>query len=84
MIWFKRNVPAALRRFEKQILKLEADLDAAERTISVLESERESLALVIARDRQRIEAELASYARQKAESEGADGQRTNPSLRHVG
>ena len=84
MNWFtKSKTPAAVKRLEKQLLDLQSKLDAAERTAQVLEAERDTLALVVARDRQRIEAELAAYARQKAENEGTDG-RINTGLRHVG
>jgi len=63
---------------QKQVADLEAELDARDRIIAVLESERDSLAGVLARDRERIKAEGAAYARQRAESEGVtDEQRTD-------
>ena len=85
MSWFsKSKTPAAVRRLQRRIDDLASELESAHRTIKVLEAERDNLALVLARDRQRIEAELAAYARQKAENEGADERRTDTGLRHVG
>lgn len=43
------------------------------RRLRVAEAEIESLAAVIARDRQRVAAETAVFARQQAESEGING-----------
>jgi len=85
MIWPKQSkTPSTVRRLEKRILQLEAELEAAERTIKIVESERDNLALVLARDRQRIEAELAAYARHKAEAEGVERGRIDTGLRHIG
>jgi hypothetical protein len=58
------------RSVDRRIADLQAQLDARDRTIRVLEAERDNLAAVIARDRERIRAEGAAYARQRAESEG--------------
>lgn len=55
---------------DERIADLEAELDARDRTIKVLEAERDNLASVVARDRERIRAEGAAYARARAESEG--------------
>jgi hypothetical protein len=74
MMWpAKTKTSGAVRRLEKQVLNLQAKLDAAGRTIKVLEAERDAMAEVIARDRMRVAAETAIAARQKAEAEGADG-----------
>jgi multidrug resistance efflux pump len=67
-----------LRRFADKCLQyrlaeLEAELASRERTIRIQQAEIESLAAVVARDRERIKAEAASYARQRAESEGING-----------
>ena len=59
----------ANRTLQRRIAKLEQELEAARRTIRVLEAERETLALVLARDRARVQAELAAYARKQAEAE---------------
>ena len=69
---FARSIPAKVKRLERQVLDLEADLDAKDRTIAVMQAELDSLAAVIARDRERIRAEGSAYARQRAESEGSD------------
>jgi hypothetical protein len=54
----------------QQILELESKLDAEERRSTVLQTEIDSLAAVVARDRERIKSEGAAYARARAESEG--------------
>lgn len=67
MKFFKRHRQTKL---EKQVLDLQSVIDAKDRIINVLEAEIESMAAVIARDRARIKAEGAAYARQQAEAEG--------------
>ncbi|MBI2480885.1 MAG: hypothetical protein HYV60_20325, partial [Planctomycetia bacterium] len=47
--------------------------DITRRKLRVAEAEIESLAAVVARDRQRVAAEIAAFARQQAESEGTSG-----------
>jgi len=47
--------------------------DITRRKLRVAEAEIESLAAVIARDRQRVAAETAVFARQQVESEGTNG-----------
>jgi len=54
----------------QEIAALETALDAERRRLAVAEAEIEALAAVMARDRQRIQAEGAAYARQRAEAEG--------------
>jgi hypothetical protein len=82
MKWFaKRNPPGRVRRLQKQVAELQSKLDAAARTIKVLEAERDAMAEVIARDRMRVAAEMAIAARSKAEAEGGEGGRTDESLR---
>lgn len=71
---FARWGDAALRR---EVARLKEDLAAAqtalkseERRREVAEAETQAIALVVARDRERVKAELASFARQRADSEG--------------
>lgn len=67
----------------KQVADLETELDATKRKLTVAEAEVESMAAVIARDRARIKAEGAAYARQQAEAEGlaTNDERTAESIR---
>ena len=69
MNWFKPKKPT---RQEKQVLDLQAEIEALKRQITVLEAERDTMAQVLARDRQRVQAEGAAYARKRAEAEGAN------------
>ena len=76
------NTPAKVRKLEKSILDLRAEIDSRERAIAVLEAERDAMAGVIARDRMRVASECAIHARTKAEAEGsANEQRNNQSTR---
>lgn len=69
-------------RQDTRVLDLEAKLDAERRKLAVAEAEIESLAAVCARDRQRIKAEVAAYARQQANAEGVtDERRAEESVR---
>jgi len=54
----------------RQLLQLESELDVERRTIKVLQAELDSMAAVLARDRERIRAESAAYSRQRADAEG--------------
>ena len=67
---FQRKPDVKVQRLERKLLDLQAKLEAKDRQIAVLQAEIESMAGVIARDRQRTLAECASYARQRAEAEG--------------
>ena len=60
----------AYSEMQKRVSDLETSLDAEHRRLTVANAEIESLAAVVARDRERIKAEGACYARQRAESEG--------------
>jgi hypothetical protein len=67
-----------LRFFADKLLRaklaeLESELASRDRTIRIQAAEIESLAGVIARDRERVKAESAAYARQRAECEGTHG-----------
>lgn len=78
-MWFRRRKQS---RQARQIEQLQSDLEAANRKLAVAEAEIESLAAVIARDRQRIKAETAAYARQQAHAEGiTNDERTDESIR---
>ena len=57
-------------KLQLQVATLESELDKTERQLSIAETENKSLSAVIARDRSRIQAEVAAYKRQRAESEG--------------
>lgn len=74
----------ATAKVRRQNANLVADLEAHDRTIKVMQAEIDSLALVVARDRERIMAEAAAYARQRAESEGVSNERFDQGVRqHV-
>ncbi len=75
----------ATRSLQRQVAKLTAELEAERLKTKVVEAERDNLAQVVARDRERIRAEGSCYARQRAEAEGiADEQRTDQGIRrHV-
>lgn len=70
-----RWLTAFFRSRDQRVLDLESALDAERRKLSVAGAEIESLAAVIARDRQRIQAETAAYARQQADAEGLTNER---------
>ncbi|MDZ4688501.1 MAG: hypothetical protein SH850_25790 [Planctomycetaceae bacterium] len=65
MFWKSRKPSAA----ERKILDLVAQCEALRRQIRVLEAERDALADVIARDRERVKAETAELARRVAVAE---------------
>lgn len=65
----------------QQVKELESKLEAENRRLVVANAEIESMAAVIARDRERIKAEGAAYARSRAESEGVTAhERTRESI----
>lgn len=68
--WASESLRAAAVQLEKRVADLEAEVEARDRLVKVIEAERDAMAAVIARDRERIRAEGASYARQRAEAEG--------------
>jgi hypothetical protein len=55
---------------QSQLAAEQAAHEATRRELRVIEAERDALAAVVARDRARVQAETASYARQQADSEG--------------
>jgi hypothetical protein len=69
--WGRRRDSKHLRRLHD----LESQLEAKDRIIKILQAEVESLSAVAARDRMRILAETAEFARRKAEAE-RNGNRT--------
>lgn len=73
--WANRSLERANSRLEKQVADLQATVEARDRTIQVLEAERDALAGVIARDRMRVASESAIHARTKAEAEGVTDER---------
>jgi len=74
----------ANRTLLRKLDRLEVELRKRDATIAVLEAERDAMAAVIARDRQRVQAESASYARQRAEAEGVSNERTDASVHRFG
>lgn len=66
-----RWADAALRQ---QAAELQSALESERRRLGVANAEIDALAAVIARDRERIKAEGAAYARQRAEAEGVTGE----------
>lgn len=73
--WFTFTEAAAIRGLRTQLEAERAAHEATKRALAVMEAERDKLALVAARDRERVRAEIAAHARQRAESEGEHGQR---------
>ena len=69
MMFFQKPMPR-VRKLQRQLADLQSDLEAERLKTKVVEAERDNLAAVIARDRERIKAEGAAYARQRAEAEG--------------
>ena len=48
--------------------------EATKRELAIAQAELEAMANVIARDRQRVQAEGAEFTRRRAEAEGSNGQ----------
>ena len=57
-------------RLQKRLADLQSEIESRDRIIQVMQAEIDSLSAVVARDRQRIQAECAAYGRQRAEAEG--------------
>jgi hypothetical protein len=68
--WLSTTDAGAIRSLRTQLAAEQAAHEATRRTLAVVEAERDTLALVAARDRSRVQAEIAAYARQRADSEG--------------
>ena len=60
-------------RQQRALADAKAEVDSLKRIIKVLETENENLALVVARDRERIKAETIIYGRKIAELEVDSG-----------
>jgi len=60
----------ALSELERRILDLQAELDAERRKLAIANTEIESLATVISRDRDRVKAERAEANLRTAQAEG--------------
>jgi hypothetical protein len=63
--WFTTTDAAAIRGLRSQLAAEQAAHEATRRTLAVCEAERDKLALVASRDRERIRSEIAAYARQR-------------------
>ena len=74
MFWKKSQRKSAGQcresKLQEQIEDLKADILERDRTIKIQSAEVETLSAVIARDRERVKAEAAGYARSRAEAEG--------------
>jgi len=80
--WADDALRSLVARLETEAADREAELDSLKRQLAVTMAENETLAAVVARDRERIKAEGAAYARSRAEAEGVtNGNRTEQSLR---
>jgi|GEM_PF-4546419 len=67
--WADGAVREMLVRSERQLAETQSALDAEQRKSRVLESERDEMADVIVRNRQRVQAEIALATRNQAEHE---------------
>ena len=61
---------AAVRGLETRLYAEQAAHEATRRELAVITAERDALAAVVARDRARVAAETAGFARQRADAEG--------------
>lgn len=68
-----RNRTRRQRKTEGKVADLEAKVAALERTLRVKDAEIDALAAVIARDRERVAAETAVYARRAAVEDQTNG-----------
>lgn len=71
---FRRCANRTLQRenakLRRQCDELRSELEAERRRLGVANAEIETLSAVIARDRSRIQSEMAAYQRKRAEAEG--------------
>lgn len=67
-MFFRKRPSRNVQTLQRQVVDLEAERDTLQRQLRVTEAERDALAEVVARDRERVRAETASYARQSAEN----------------
>ncbi len=81
MRWFQRLLSRWAEAESRELIaKQRFELDVAKRQLAASSAEIETLAAVIARDRERIRAEGAAYARQRAEAEGTTNERITESV----
>ncbi len=71
---FKRKTDRVRQQQAKRIAELEADCEALKRVLTIKDAELDSLAAVIARDRERVKAETACHIRARTEAEILHGQ----------
>lgn len=62
--WGNQSLRRELNQLRKQLAEQVADSEALRRELRVRDAEIETLAAVVARDRERIKSEAATYARQ--------------------
>ena len=67
---------AAIRGLETRLYAEQTAHEATRRELRVVEAERDALAAVVARDRARVAAETAEFARRRADAEGVTSERT--------
>lgn len=58
-------------RLQERVAGLENELGTAKATMAIQLAELQAMAGVIARDRERVRAETAAYARARADAEGS-------------
>ena len=64
--WGTKTLQREVKRLQTALEDSQAEREALQRVIRVRDAEIDSLAAVIARDRERVKAETASAARQSA------------------
>ena len=69
MNMFSQKKPRKIYNLETRVAELQALFEAERRRREVAEAETEAMAAVISRDRMRVLAETAAYARQRADHE---------------
>jgi hypothetical protein len=67
---FRRKTDRVRQQQARRIADLESQVESQKRIISVLQVERDALAEVVARNRQRTLAETSEFVRRRAELEG--------------
>jgi hypothetical protein len=71
--WFAGTEAAAIRGLQTRLAAEQAEHAKTRNELAIANAQIEQLSLALARDRERIKAELAAYARQRADSEGENG-----------
>ena len=83
MNWFQSRPNKEVTRLEKRVRELETQLAAERAKAAVQQAEIDALAAVIARDRARVQAEMAEYNNRRATAEGMPHERTAKGLSSV-